>query len=66
MQRGITSHSLPKHNFHAPLLKRFPEDIQCILQGPDREAGSIFISNIEAAENPNTLRSTFSSMKNST
>lgn len=49
MECGPISHSLPKYNLHGPLPKRFPEDIQCILQGVDRESGSIYVSNIEAA-----------------
>lgn len=39
------------------LQQKFPEDIQCILE-PLRGVGGIFISNIEAAENPKTLEST--------
>lgn len=64
MHRGLTSHSLPRHKFHAPLVKRFPEDIQCIIQGRGHESGSLYISNIEAAESPSTLRSTTKFIQN--
>lgn len=38
-------------------MKKFPEDIQCIVQ-PEQGKGGIYISNIEVAENPQTLKST--------
>ena len=58
MHKTAYSLSMPKHNYYAPLSKRFPEDIECIIQSPHRDRGSLYISNIEAAENPNTLQST--------
>ena len=35
----------------------FPEDIQCIVE-PLIGCGAIYISNIEAAQNPSTLKRT--------
>ena len=37
-------------------MKTFPEDIECILE-PKNGKGGIFVSNIEVAENPSTLKS---------
>ena len=41
-----------------PVPQKYPEDIQCVLISQDRSKGSIFISNVEAAENVSTLDST--------
>lgn len=37
--------------------EKFPEDIECIIKSPCPENGSLYISNIEAAENLSTLKS---------
>jgi hypothetical protein len=37
--------------------KTFPEDIDCVIRGKTASQGSIYISNIEAAENIETLKS---------
>jgi hypothetical protein len=39
--------------------KTFPEDIECIISAPMPDRGSLYISNVEAASNPNTLKSTY-------
>jgi len=31
MNKTAYSYSTPKHNYYAPLSKRFPEDIECII-----------------------------------
>lgn len=36
---------------------KYPEDIECVLVSECPDKGSIFISNVEAAQNVNTLRS---------
>lgn len=52
------SYSLPKPYASLTLPQKFPEDIQCIIQSPHPTRGSLYISNIEAAENLTTLKST--------
>lgn len=37
-------------------MRTFPEDIECIIQ-PKNGKGGIYVSNIEVAENPQTLKS---------
>lgn len=46
------------------LNNKFPEDIECIISSPQPDRGSLYISNIEAAENINTLKSTALLIKN--
>lgn len=58
MRRGLTSLSIPKAQLSGNLPKKFPEDIECIIRAKDPTCGSLYISNIEAAENPATLQST--------
>lgn len=50
--------SMPKPYASLNLNAKFPEDIECIIHSPHPDRGSLFISNIEAAENLATLRST--------
>jgi hypothetical protein len=66
MSRAQTAHSLPRHNCPATLVRRFPEDIECVHRSNSLDRGSIFISNVEAAQNPNTLRSTPNAMQDTT
>lgn len=56
MQKHHYAYSQPKYGL---LLseKKFPEDIECIMKSSDSEKGSLYISNVEAASNPLTLRS---------
>jgi len=52
-------------NFYAPskfnpgmtMPEKFPEDIECVIKSNNENYGSVYISNVEAAQNPNTLRS---------
>ena len=37
--------------------EKFPEDIECIVEPSKYNTGAIFVSNIEAACNPETLKS---------
>ena len=37
--------------------KKYPEDIQCVHPSSHPKKGAIYVSNVEAAENPNTLKS---------
>jgi protein-tyrosine phosphatase len=48
---------MPKPYLSQDLPKKFPEDIECIIKSKDPDAGSLYISNVEAAENPMTLKS---------
>ena len=57
MYRSPTSYSQPKPYTSLNMPKSFPQDIECIIKSSDPEKGSLYISNIEAAENPATLRS---------
>lgn len=50
----------------SPLLQKYSEDIQCVYPSPDPTKGSIYVSNVEAAENPQTLASKFSTIQNTT
>lgn len=58
MLRGYSSFSMPKPYASLNMPKKFPEDIECIIQSRNLSSGSLYISNIEAAENINTLKST--------
>ena len=58
MYRGHYSFSMPKPYTSLKLPQKFPEDIECIIKGKSSSQGSLYISNIEAAENLNTLKST--------
>jgi hypothetical protein len=51
------SYSMPRPYHSIEMPKTFPEDIECIVRGPTPDAGSLYISNVEAASNPNTLKS---------
>lgn len=53
----------PYHSIEMP--KTFPEDIECIIKGRADGFGSLYISNVEAASNPNTLKSKRLMIKNS-
>lgn len=57
MYRNNYSFSMPKPYYTQNLPKTFPEDIECIIKSNDPEMGSLYISNVEAASNPNTLKS---------
>lgn len=46
-----------------PAHQVFPEDIDCVLE-PSQGLGAIYIGNLEAAENPETLRSILIPKKN--
>lgn len=52
------SYSMPKHYRTIEQPKTFPEDIECIIRSKLPDSGSLFISNVEAASNPATLKST--------
>lgn len=52
------SYSMPKHYRTIEHPKTFPEDIECIIRSKLPDSGSLFISNVEAASNPATLKST--------
>ena len=61
MRRGYAYNDY-KMAYHQPLVhgmpKKYPEDIQCVFPSSDPHKGAIYVSNVEAAENINTLRST--------
>lgn len=65
MIRNHYSYSLPKAYGSVTLPQKFPEDIQCIIHSPDPAKGSLYISNIEAAENLSTLKSNLPLKENS-
>lgn len=65
MYQSNYSFSMPKPYHSIDMPKTFPEDIECIIKGKTPEAGSLYISNVEAASNPNTLKSTPLSIQNS-
>lgn len=44
------------------IMQKFPEDIECVLE-PVGGCGGLYLSNIEAAQNPRTLQSTASAMQ---
>lgn len=58
MYRTGYSYSMPKPYYQAPQPKTYPEDIECIIRSKNPDAGSLYISNVEAASNPKTLKST--------
>lgn len=45
------------NNRYAPMQRKYPEDIECIIKSTHPSKGSLYISNVEAAENPQTLKS---------
>lgn len=47
-------------------IQKWAEDIECVQTGSTASKGSIYISNVEAAENPITLNSTPLVMQNTT
>ena len=57
VMKGQYSFSMPKPYSSLNLQKKFPEDIECVIRSDDKSRGSLYISNIEAAENINTLKS---------
>lgn len=59
MYKTTHHYSMQKPYASLNISNKFPEDIECIIRSPDTLKGSLFISNIEAAENINTLQSTF-------
>jgi hypothetical protein len=65
MYRNHYSFSMPKPYTSLNLPQKFPEDIECIIKGKSSTQGSLYISNIEAAENLKTLKSTLSLRENS-
>lgn len=48
--------SMTEEYYYNNLMRTFPEDIECIIE-PKNGKGGIYVSNIEAAENPKTLQS---------
>lgn len=44
-------------NYKPQPSKVYPEDIECVVVSSDPSKGAIYISNVEAAENPKTLKS---------
>ena len=64
MYRGNYSFSMPKPYASLNMPKKWPEDIECIIKASDPSCGSLYISNVEAAENVNTLKSTNQVIKN--
>ncbi len=57
MYRGHYSYSMPKAYPAPEVSKKFPEDIECIIKSKDPTSGSLYISNIEAAQNLDTIKS---------
>jgi len=57
MYRNYYSFSTPKPYLVQETTKKFAEDIECIIKSGNPDAGSLYISNIEAASNPATLKS---------
>ena len=64
MYRGNYSFSMPKPYTSLNMPKKWPEDIECIIKASDPSCGSLYISNVEAAENINTLKSIYLAIKN--
>jgi hypothetical protein len=60
MRQGV--YSAPKYLYNHPQKtnKKWPEDIECIIKSNNPDKGSLYLSNVEAAENPATVRSTYS------
>jgi hypothetical protein len=56
-------YSLPKSN---AMPEKWPEDIQCVHPSKNPNKGSIYVSNVEAASNHETLSSIYNEIKNST
>jgi hypothetical protein len=57
MYQSSYSFSMPKPYHSIDMPKTFPEDIECIVKAKTADKGSLYISNVEAASNPNTLKS---------
>ena len=57
MRRPFTPQYSQKYPSAASVSRGFPEDISCVFRSMNLDHGSIFISNVEAAKNPNTLAS---------
>ena len=57
MRRPFTPQLSQKYPAATSVSRGFPEDISCVFRSMNLDHGSIFISNVEAAKNPNTLAS---------
>ena len=57
MRRPFTPQYSQKYPSATSVSRGFPEDISCVFRSMNLDHGSIFISNVEAAKNPNTLAS---------
>lgn len=55
ISRNHTFNHAPLYNSYNP--KKYPEDIECVYPSSDPKKGAIYVSNVEAAENPATLKS---------
>ena len=63
--RRFTPRTLPLMQNGISLQVRYPEDIQIIIRADTHTHGSLFLSNLEAAQNPQLLQSTPSATQNS-
>jgi hypothetical protein len=59
------SYSMPRPYQSVEMPKTFPEDIECIVTAPTPDRGSLYISNVEAASNPSTLKRSHGLMQGS-